>query len=153
MRDYIDGHNYRGTSSTLTGILLVDNNGSTVNAMTQAVKKEFAAYNPKTNFPHQIKPHGYSNNGQGYRGSGRGRGHGNYGQRNQEFEDPKGHGNRDFEGQAHWRRDTSSYGGRSDNSEGLAVLERKTTQDGLKIILCKGNIQDASVSKLLIIKS
>ncbi len=153
VRDYIDGHNYRGTSSTLTGILLVDNNGSTVNAMTQAVKKEFAAYNPKTNFPHQIKPHGYSNNGQGYRGSGRGRGHGNYGQRNQEFEDPKGHGNRDFEGQAHWRRDTSSYGGRSDNSEGLAVLERKTTQDGLKIILCKGNIQDASVSKLLIIKS
>ncbi|XP_058644826.1 protein mono-ADP-ribosyltransferase PARP14 isoform X2 [Onychostoma macrolepis] len=156
VHDYIDD-NYRGSNSTLTEIHLVDNNGSTVNAMTQAVRKEFAAYNPKMIFPHQIKPHGYSNNGQGYRGNGRGRGrgrgrghgHGNYGQRNQEFEDPKSHGNRNFEGQAHWRGETSSYGGRSDNSEGLTVLERKTTQEGLKIILCKGNIQDASADVIV----
>uniref|UniRef100_A0A671QDB4 Poly [ADP-ribose] polymerase n=1 Tax=Sinocyclocheilus anshuiensis TaxID=1608454 RepID=A0A671QDB4_9TELE len=148
---YIDYHNHRGSSSTLTEIHLVDNNGSTVNAMTQAVRKEFAAYNPKMTSPHQIKPHGYSNNGQGYRGSGRGHGHGhgNYGQRNQEFEDPKGRGNRDFEGQAHWRGEISSYGGRSDNSEGLTVLERKTTQEGLKITLCKGNIQDASADVIV----
>ncbi|XP_016383980.1 poly [ADP-ribose] polymerase 14-like [Sinocyclocheilus rhinocerous] len=153
VRDYIDYHNHRGSNSTLTEIHLVDNNGSTVNAMTQAVRKEFAAYNPKMTFPHQIKPHGYSNNGQGYRGNargrGRGHGHGNYGQRNQEFEDPKGCGNRDFEGQAHWRGEISSYGGRSDNSEGLTVLERKTTQEGLKITLCKGNIQDASADVIV----
>uniref|UniRef100_A0A8C1URK9 Poly [ADP-ribose] polymerase n=1 Tax=Cyprinus carpio TaxID=7962 RepID=A0A8C1URK9_CYPCA len=149
VRDYIDDHNHRGSNSTLTEIHLVDNNDNTVNAMTQAVRKEFAAYNPKMTFPHQIKPHGYSNSGQGYRGNGRGRGRGNYGQRNQEFEDPKNHGNRDFEGQAHWRRETSSYGGRSDNSEGLTVLERKTTQEGLKIILSKGNIQDASADVIV----
>uniref|UniRef100_A0A8C2BU27 Poly [ADP-ribose] polymerase n=1 Tax=Cyprinus carpio TaxID=7962 RepID=A0A8C2BU27_CYPCA len=153
VRDYIDDHNHRGSNSTLTEIHLVDNNDNTVNAMTQAVRKEFAAYNPKMTFPHQIKPHGYSNSGQGYRGNGRGRGRGrgrgNYGQRNQEFEDPKNHGNRDFVGQAHWRRETSSYGGRSDNSEGLTVLERKTTQEGLKIILSKGNIQDASADVIV----
>uniref|UniRef100_A0A8C2KIW5 Poly [ADP-ribose] polymerase n=1 Tax=Cyprinus carpio TaxID=7962 RepID=A0A8C2KIW5_CYPCA len=145
VRDYIDDHNHRGSNSTLTEIHLVDNNDNTVNAMSQAVRKEFAAYNPKMTFPHQTKPHGHSDYGHGYRENGRGRGHGhrNDDQRNQEFEDPKSHGNRDFEEQAHWRRETSNYGGRSDKSEGLSVLERKTTQEGLKIILSKGNIQDA----------
>ncbi|ROL54451.1 Poly [ADP-ribose] polymerase 14 [Anabarilius grahami] len=147
--EYIKDQNHRGSSSTLTEIQLVDNNGSTVKAMAQAVRKEFAAYNPKMTFPHQTKPHGYSNNGQGYRGSGHGRGrgrghgnsyrgHGNYGRRNQEFEDPKVRGNREFEGQAH-----TSSGGRSDRFEGLRLLETKTTKEGLKIILSKGNIQDA----------
>ncbi len=141
--EYIEFHNHRGSNSTLTEIHLVDNNGSTVNAMTQAVRKEFAAYNPKMTFPHQAKPHGHSDYGQGYRENGRG----NYGQISQEFEVVKGHGNRNFEHEAHWRRETSSYGGRSDKSEGLGVLEAKTTQEGLKIILSKGNIQDASVSE------
>uniref|UniRef100_A0A673LIG0 Poly [ADP-ribose] polymerase n=1 Tax=Sinocyclocheilus rhinocerous TaxID=307959 RepID=A0A673LIG0_9TELE len=144
VHEYIEDHNHRASNSTLTEIHLVDNNGSTVNAMTQAVSKEFAAYNPKMTFSHQTKPHGHSDYGHVYRENGRGRGHGNYGQRNQEFEDPKSHGNRDFEGQEHWRRETSNYGGRSDKFEGLSVLERKTTQEGLKIILSKGNIQDAS---------
>uniref|UniRef100_A0A672S0R9 Poly [ADP-ribose] polymerase n=1 Tax=Sinocyclocheilus grahami TaxID=75366 RepID=A0A672S0R9_SINGR len=146
VHEYIEDHNHRASNSTLTEIHLVDNNGSTLNAMTQAVSKEFAAYNPKMTFSHQTKPHGRSDYGHGYRENGRGRGHGheNYGQRNQEFEDPKSHGNRDFEGQEHWRRETSNYGGRSDKFEGLSVLERKTTQEGLKIILSKGNIQDAS---------
>ncbi|ROL54816.1 Poly [ADP-ribose] polymerase 14 [Anabarilius grahami] len=123
--EYIEDQYRRGSSSTLTKIQLVDNNGSTVKAMAQAVRKEFAAYNPKMTFPHQTKPHGY-------------RGHGNYGQRNQEFEEPKVLGNRVFEGQAH-----SNSGGRSDRYEGLNVLETKTTKAGLKIILSKGNIQDA----------
>ncbi|KAK9968212.1 hypothetical protein ABG768_002547 [Culter alburnus] len=147
--EYIEDQNRRGSSSTLTEIQLVDNNGSTVKAMAQAVGKEFAAYNPKMTFPHQTKPHGYSNDGQGYRGSGRGRGrgrghgnsyrgHGNYGRRNQEFEGPNVRGIREFERQAH-----SSSGGRSDRFEGLSVLETRTTKEGLKINLSKGNIQDA----------
>uniref|UniRef100_A0A9J8AV17 Poly [ADP-ribose] polymerase n=1 Tax=Cyprinus carpio carpio TaxID=630221 RepID=A0A9J8AV17_CYPCA len=152
VRDYIDDHNHRGSRSTLTKIHFVDNNDNTVNAMTQAVRKEFAAYNPKITFPHQTKPHGY---GPGYRGHGRGRGRGrgrghghgrgrgNYGQRNQEFKGSKGRGNRVSEGKAHWKRDTSNSGGRPDISEGLSVLDTKTAQDGLKIILSKGNIQDA----------
>uniref|UniRef100_A0A671M0P1 Poly [ADP-ribose] polymerase n=2 Tax=Sinocyclocheilus anshuiensis TaxID=1608454 RepID=A0A671M0P1_9TELE len=91
VHEYIEDHNNRASNRTLTEIHLVDNNGSTVNAMTQAVSKEFAAYNTKMTFSHQTKPHGHSNYGHGYRENGRGRGHGheNYGQRNQEFEDPK----------------------------------------------------------------
>ncbi|XP_059394821.1 protein mono-ADP-ribosyltransferase PARP14-like isoform X1 [Carassius carassius] len=157
VRDYIDDHNHRRSRSTLTKIHFVDNNDSTVNAMTQAVRKEFAAYNLKITFPHQTKPPGYNNYGSGYRGRGRGRGRGcdrghvhgngrgrgNYGQRNQEFKGSKGRGNRVSEGQAHWKRDTSNSGGRQDISEGLSVLDTKTAQDGLKIILSKGNIQDA----------
>ncbi|XP_048033781.1 protein mono-ADP-ribosyltransferase PARP14-like [Megalobrama amblycephala] len=125
--EYIEDQNRRGSSSTLTEIQLVDNNGSTVKAMAQAVRKEFAAYNPKMTFPHQTKPYGYSNERQGYRGSG----NRNYGQRNQVFEGPEDHGNRESEGQAH------------SSSQGLSVLETKTTKDGLKINLSKGNIQDA----------
>ncbi|XP_016340067.1 poly [ADP-ribose] polymerase 14-like isoform X4 [Sinocyclocheilus anshuiensis] len=137
--EYIEYHSHRGSNSTLTEIHLVDNNGNTVNAMTKAVRKEFAAYNPKMTFPHQPKPHGHSNYGQGYRENSQG----NYGQINQEFEVAKRRGNRGFEDEAHWRRETSSYGDRLDKSEGLRVLETKTTQCGLKIILSKGNIQDA----------
>ncbi|KAK2871251.1 hypothetical protein Q8A67_023778 [Cirrhinus molitorella] len=153
VHEFIEDHNHRGSNNTLTEIHLVDNNDSTVNAMAQAVRKEFDAYNPKMTFPHQAKPHGYNNYGQVYRGTGRGRGlghsHQNYGQRNQKFEDPKGRGNREFKAQSHWRSETSSYGGRSDNSEGLSVLERKATQEGLQIILCKGNIQDASADVIV----
>uniref|UniRef100_A0A8C1Z8Z2 Poly [ADP-ribose] polymerase n=1 Tax=Cyprinus carpio TaxID=7962 RepID=A0A8C1Z8Z2_CYPCA len=136
VHEYIEDHNHRGSNSTLTEVHLVDNNGSTVNAMSQAVSKEFAAYNPKMTFPHKAKPYGYSKYGQGYRGRccGRGRGRGIYRQNNKQFEGPKSCGN--FEGQPYSKS-------RSDKSEGLSVLETKTTQEGLKIILIKGNIQDA----------
>ncbi len=154
LHEYIEYHNNGGSNSTLTEIHLVDNNGSTVNAITQAVRKEFATYNPRW----------YTNYGQGYRGSARGCGHGrgrgracgrgrgcgygrgNYGQRKQEFKGSKGRGNGDVERQAHFKRDKSNPGGRPDISEGLSVLETKITRDGLKIILSKGNIQDAHVS-------
>uniref|UniRef100_A0A8C1WAV4 Poly [ADP-ribose] polymerase n=1 Tax=Cyprinus carpio TaxID=7962 RepID=A0A8C1WAV4_CYPCA len=139
VHEYIEYHSHRGSNSTLTEIQLVDNNGNTVNAMSQAVRKEFAAYNPKMTFPHQPKPHGHSDYGQDYRENVKG----NYGQINQEFEVAKHRGNRDFENKAHWRTETSSYGDRSAKSERLSVLETKTTQNGLKIILSKGNIQDA----------
>ncbi|KAL0182429.1 hypothetical protein M9458_021804, partial [Cirrhinus mrigala] len=141
VREFIEDHNRRGFSSTLTEIHLVDNNGSTVNSMTQAVRKEFAAYNPKMTFP-QTKRHGLSDYGYRHE-SYSDQGHRNYGQTIKEFESRKVHDNRDFERQAHGRKETSSYDGRSDISEGLGVLETKTTQDGLNIILCKGNIQDA----------
>ncbi len=99
------------------------------------------AHYPKMTFPHQAKPH--SDYGQVHRGNSRG----NYGQRNQEFKVVKGRGKRDFEHKAHGRKETSSYSGRSDKSENLTVIETKTTQEGLKIILSKGNIQDACVSE------
>ncbi|KAL1266720.1 hypothetical protein QQF64_002395 [Cirrhinus molitorella] len=142
VRKYIEYHIHRSSSNTLNKIYLVDNNASTVNAMTQAVRKEFAVYNPKMTFSYQTKPHGHNDYGHIYRGNG----HGceNYGQRNQEFEGSKGSGNKDFVGQAHWKRETLNYGGRSAKSEGLCVLVTKTTQRGLQIILSKGNIQDAS---------
>ncbi|XP_077098953.1 protein mono-ADP-ribosyltransferase PARP14-like [Siphateles boraxobius] len=114
--EYIEDHNR--SSSTLTEIHLVDNNGSNVKAMAEAVRKEFAAYNPKMTFPQQNKPHGYSNYGQGYPESVR--------------------GNKDFKEKAH-----SGSGGRSDKCERLSVLETKTTKEELKINLSEGNIQDA----------
>ncbi|XP_026128814.1 poly [ADP-ribose] polymerase 14-like [Carassius auratus] len=120
--DYIEYHKHRGSDSTLTEIHLVDNNDRTVNAMTQAVIKEFVAYNPKITFLNQDKLHGYSNYVQGYHDNGPG----NYNQINQQFERPKSHG--DFEEKPHSM---------------LSVLETKTTQEGLKINLSKGNIQDA----------
>ncbi|XP_026075336.1 poly [ADP-ribose] polymerase 14-like isoform X1 [Carassius auratus] len=127
VHEYIEDHNHRASNSTLTEIHLVDNNGNTVNAMTQAVSKEFAAYIPKITFIHKAKLHGY-------RGRGRGRGRGNYIQKNKQFEGPKSHGY--FEGQPYSKS-------RPDKSEGLSVLETKTTQERLKFILIKGNIQDA----------
>ncbi|XP_043106136.1 protein mono-ADP-ribosyltransferase PARP14-like isoform X1 [Puntigrus tetrazona] len=142
---YTEYHKHKGTNSTLTEIHLVDNNVSTVNAMTQAVRKEFAAYNPKMTFPHEAKPHGHSDYGQIYHGNGREK----YDQTNRDFEIAKGHDNRDFEDDAHWRRETSSYGGRPDVSEGLSVLKTKITEEGLKIILSKGNIQDASADVIV----
>ncbi|XP_059401193.1 protein mono-ADP-ribosyltransferase PARP14-like isoform X5 [Carassius carassius] len=134
VHEYIEDHKHRASNCTLTEIHLVDNNGNTVNAMTQAVSKEFAAYNPKITFTHKAKPPGYIKYGQGYRGRCRGHGRGNYIQKNKQFEGPKSHGN--FEGQPYSKS-------RSDKSEGLSVLESKTTQEGLKFILIKGNIQDA----------
>ncbi|KAL1266723.1 hypothetical protein QQF64_002398 [Cirrhinus molitorella] len=79
VHEFIKDHNHRGSRRTFTKIHLVDNNGSTVNAMNQAVKKEFAIYNPKMTFPHQAKPHGHSDYEQGY-----GNRSGNYSQLNQE---------------------------------------------------------------------
>ncbi|RXN11597.1 poly [ADP-ribose] polymerase 14-like protein [Labeo rohita] len=139
VREFIEDHNRRGSNSTLTKIHLVDNNSSTAKAMTQAVSKEFAAYDPKMSFPHQAKLSEHSDYGQGYHGNGRG----NYGQRNQELEGAKGHDNRGFEDEKHWKTETSIYSDRSDKSEELSVLETKTTQEQLKIILTEGNIQDA----------
>ncbi|KAL1266729.1 hypothetical protein QQF64_002404 [Cirrhinus molitorella] len=136
---FIEDHNRRGFNSTLTEIHLVDNNGSTVKAMTTAVRKEFAAYDPKMTSPHQAKPHEHGDFGQGNRGNGRG----NNVQINQEYEGAKGYENRDFKDKAHWKTETSRFSDRSDKSEMLSVLETKTTQYGLKIILSKGNIQDA----------
>ncbi|KAK2871250.1 hypothetical protein Q8A67_023777 [Cirrhinus molitorella] len=127
VRKYIEYHIHRSSSNTLNKIYLVDNNASTVNAMTQAVRKEFAVYNPKMTFSYQTKPHGHNDYGHIY-----------------QFEGSKGSGNKDFVGQAHWKRETLNYGGRSAKSEGLCVLVTKTTQRGLQIILSKGNIQDAS---------
>ncbi|XP_073770752.1 protein mono-ADP-ribosyltransferase PARP14-like isoform X2 [Danio rerio] len=127
VRQYIENHNYSGSSSTLTEIQLVDNNDKNVNAMAQAVRNEFAAYNPKMTFPHQSKPHKH-NYEHGHRGGGRGRGHG---RENRKFEERS------------WSTD------RPDKSQGLRVLETKTTQDGLKICLCEGNIQDASADVIV----
>ncbi|XP_073770751.1 protein mono-ADP-ribosyltransferase PARP14 isoform X2 [Danio rerio] len=139
VRQYIENHNYSGSSSALTKIQLVDNNDKNMNAMAQAVRNEFAAYNPKMAFPHQSKPCEYSNYEHGHRGGGRGQGHENYHQRNH-----RGRSNREFGEQAH-----SQSGDRTDKSKGLIILETKTTQDGLKISLCEGSIQDASADVIV----
>ncbi|XP_065146256.1 uncharacterized protein [Paramisgurnus dabryanus] len=152
VREFIDNQNRNGSRSTLTEIHLVDNNGTSVNAMAQAVGKYFADFRPKMNVPHQNKPSGrgdYVQRGQGNRGHAQGY----YGQRSQESgnynNEPKKHGNRDFERQPQWREETNFSGGRSESFDGSSVLETKTTQGGLQLILSKGNIQDAKTDVIV----
>nr|XP_055063231.1 protein mono-ADP-ribosyltransferase PARP14-like [Misgurnus anguillicaudatus] len=146
VREFIDDQYRIGSRSKLTEIHLVDSNGTTVNAMAQAVGKYFADFRPKMNVPYQNKPSGsgdYVQKGQGNHGHDQGY----YGQRSQESgnynNEPKKHGNRDLERQPRLREETNFFGGRSESFDGSSVLETKTTQGGLQLILSKGNIQDA----------
>ncbi|TRZ00261.1 hypothetical protein DNTS_003714 [Danionella cerebrum] len=139
VRQHIENQNHRGSSNTFTEIHLVDSNSNTVNAMVQAVKKEFATYNPNIAFTMgNSKPQRYGNYEYGHRENGRGHGRGNYGQRNQEFDNYKGRSKRNFEEQGQ-----SKLVGGSDTRDGLYVRETLSTEEGLKICLCEGNIQDA----------
>lgn len=143
VREFVLDQDPSGPRSTLTEIHLVDNNGKTVNAMAQAVRKELDAFNPKMNVPHRNKPRGhesYEHRGQGYYGQR------NQGNRNQEFRDHS-YDHRNVERQAQRREETNYSAGRSEWYDGLTVLDTKTTKERLQIFLSKGNIQDAKVSE------
>ncbi|XP_065146257.2 protein mono-ADP-ribosyltransferase PARP14-like [Paramisgurnus dabryanus] len=126
--EFIENQNRSGLWHKLTEIHLVDNNDSTVNAMTQAVRKHFADFSPKMNVLHHSKPSVHYSSGD---------------------RSGSGHGNRNFERQAHWREEINSFGGRSESFDVSSVLETKTTQGGLKLILSKGNIQDAKTDVIV----
>lgn len=145
VREFILNQDRSDSRSKLTEIHLVDNNSSTVKAMAQAVRKEFAAFSPKMNVPHHNKPHGhgsYGHRGQGYHG------HGNQGNRNQEFGEHS-YGHRNVEREAQRREETDYPGGSSQWYDGLTVLETKTTKERLQIFLSKGNIQDAKADVIV----
>ncbi|XP_062870054.1 protein mono-ADP-ribosyltransferase PARP14-like isoform X2 [Trichomycterus rosablanca] len=140
LRDYTQ--NRQGGKNTLNEIHLVDNSPKTVNAMTQAVKKEFADLNPKTSFPQQMSSH---------------QGHGRQGQEYQDRSNNQhgARGNSPRSGDTRVYMDTESEGfepidtpkrhkpSTSLRTQHKQVLQTQNTQEGLKILLQEGNIQDA----------
>lgn len=148
---YVKDQKRQGGMISLKEINLVDNNANTVNAMAQAVKKEFAEFNPRMTFPQQMG-HGHSDHGQNYRGHiNRGQSQGT-GARGNDSRDYRAKDSKDFESQ---RLPGSNQGQTSQRTRtrledmdrsGSGILEVKSTKEKLKIILRKGNIQDARVS-------
>ncbi|XP_073730303.1 protein mono-ADP-ribosyltransferase PARP14 [Misgurnus anguillicaudatus] len=126
--EFIENQNRSGLWHKLTEIHLVDNNDRTVNAMTQAVRKHFADFSPKMNVLHHSKPSVHYSSGD---------------------RSGSGHGNRNFERQAQWKEEIISFDGRSESFDVSSVLDTKTTQGGLKLILSKGNIQDAKTDVIV----
>ncbi|XP_058268081.1 protein mono-ADP-ribosyltransferase PARP14-like isoform X2 [Hemibagrus wyckioides] len=128
LHSYVEFQIGQGGMSTLKEIHLVDNNSKTVDAMVQAVKKEFTDFNPRITLPRQI-----------------GHGHGQHGQ-NHQGQSNRGQG---YHGQDVGRHDNVVRGNefRSQYEDidrsGSGFLEDQSTKEGLKIILRKGNIQDA----------
>ncbi|XP_073672141.1 protein mono-ADP-ribosyltransferase PARP14-like [Paramisgurnus dabryanus] len=151
VREFINDQYHSGPQNKLTEIHLVDSNGTTVNAMAQAVGKYFADFIPKMNVPYQNKPNGrgsYVHRGRGNRGRGRGY-HGRRGQEVGKHNYEQTNHGRDFERQPQWKEETNFSGGRSESFDGSSVLETKTTQGGLHLILSKGNIQDAKTDVIV----
>ncbi|MCI4387957.1 hypothetical protein PGIGA_G00080100 [Pangasianodon gigas] len=151
---YTEDQNRQGGMNTLKEIHLVDNNPKTVNAMAQAVKKEFAEFNPRMTFPKQMGRgrghHGHNyrgrgNRGQGYRGQGAGR-HRGIGARGNDSQVYRAKDPEDFEPQRlpdsnpHFR---TQFEDMDRSGSGSGFLEAQSTKEGLKILLRKGNIQDA----------
>lgn len=150
---YVDHQSRQGGTDTLKEIHLVDNNPNTVNAMAKAVKKEFMKFNPKMTVPQQMgrgrgqqgqNYRGHGNRGRGYGGEGAGRYQGT-GARGNETQKYRPKDSKDFELQR--RPDTNQrLRTQVEDMDRSGFLEAKSTKQGLKIILRKGNIQDACVS-------
>ncbi|XP_066507279.1 protein mono-ADP-ribosyltransferase PARP14-like [Hoplias malabaricus] len=150
---YINDQNRQGGPNILTQIHLVDNNASTVNAMAQAVRKEFAAFNPKITFSHQTRSgsrgrgnrgRARGNRGQGYHTQGNcGYGHRGAGQRSHEPPGYKTPEVPDFEKPGMFGGETSYLVPRSRSVEDSEPIATQSTPEGLRIHLKKGNIQDA----------
>ncbi|XP_026883853.2 protein mono-ADP-ribosyltransferase PARP14-like isoform X1 [Electrophorus electricus] len=164
LRAYVEDQRRQGGLMPLREIHMVDNNSSTVNAMAQAVRKEFADFKPKMTFPQQIGSHRRGNHSRGRRGHRGHRGqvyHGGQGNQESSYRGhhARGHGHRDF-GSAvddprvyratesvpleHEMQSSRQYSNpQSGNLDRSGLLETQCTPEGIKIILRKGNIQDA----------
>uniref|UniRef100_A0A4W6DZF5 Poly [ADP-ribose] polymerase n=1 Tax=Lates calcarifer TaxID=8187 RepID=A0A4W6DZF5_LATCA len=146
VREYCDSP--RGPGS-LTEIHLVDNNNNTVSVLAKAVNQEFIDLGPTMTIPQQAGGKGPGASG----GRGRSRGRG-------KSQSPRGHwfggkgrggggggggGGRGagYHGgkQGNWGGQSHRGHGRPEEYGGSGRFEQ-TTAEGLKIVLCKGNIQD-----------
>ncbi|XP_017288568.1 protein mono-ADP-ribosyltransferase PARP14-like [Kryptolebias marmoratus] len=126
VREYCDSPQGPGS---LAEVHLVDNNDDTVRIMAAAVKAEFIDLEPIMTIPQKT---GRKNKGAagGYQ-RGRGRGHG------------QSQSHRGAEGGGRGGRfQTNREGQREANQHGGSGRMEQITPDGLKIVLCKGNIQD-----------
>ncbi|XP_060765229.1 protein mono-ADP-ribosyltransferase PARP14-like isoform X2 [Neoarius graeffei] len=138
---YIEDQNRQAGINMLKEIYLVDNNPKTVKAMAQAVKKEFAQFSPRMQMGrgrghHGQNYHGHGNQSHGYHGQGAGR--------------RQGFGEWENDAQVYRAKDSEDYKIQTHRTQFEDVdrsvsgfLETQSTKEGLKIILRKGNIQDA----------
>ncbi|XP_007231225.3 protein mono-ADP-ribosyltransferase PARP14 [Astyanax mexicanus] len=156
---YVEAQSHQG-GRRITEIHLVDNNANTVNAMAQAIRKEFADFNPEMMFLQQTRSggasnRGYSNHDRPYRGRGnrgksyRGRGaygHQGAGPRSKEPDDYKANEPMETDAREGLKRPNSNQlsSTLSDDFSRSGLLEKQSTQEGLRINLRKGNIQDAT---------
>ncbi|XP_041855414.1 protein mono-ADP-ribosyltransferase PARP14-like isoform X2 [Melanotaenia boesemani] len=141
VREYCDSPQGLGT---LTEIHLVDNNVDTARVLATAVNTAFIDLGPTMTVPQQASRRGATASGRYQRGRGRGRGHrfGDKGARG-------GHGGRGAGNHQVTRQDQSTRGPtRHQEHRGLGRMEQ-TTPDGLKIALCKGNIQDQNTDVIV----
>ncbi|XP_030579266.1 protein mono-ADP-ribosyltransferase PARP14-like isoform X2 [Archocentrus centrarchus] len=145
VREYCDSP--QGLRS-LTEINLVDNNDTTVRAMATAVNKEFSDLRPTMTIPQHAgsKRTGAS----GYqRGRGRGRGQ----SRSDGWFNERGGGGGGGRGGGSRGRGGGSHGSHHSNRGDWRPKEHtrleQTTAEGLKIILCEGNIQDQSTDVIV----
>uniref|UniRef100_A0A8C7V3U1 Poly [ADP-ribose] polymerase n=1 Tax=Oncorhynchus mykiss TaxID=8022 RepID=A0A8C7V3U1_ONCMY len=129
VRDYCE--NLSGHTS-LTEIHLVDNSDNTVRALASAVQKTFNDLHPKITMP----PQG-AHRGNGHRGRG---GRGGHGDRGGGFRESRTqrtyHENREEQRREYGQERKFEGAGSGE------ILQTNRTQEGLKIILRKGNIQE-----------
>ncbi|KAM4575865.1 protein mono-ADP-ribosyltransferase PARP14-like [Odontesthes bonariensis] len=145
VRQHCDGPQGAGP---LTAIHLVDNNDDTVRVMAAAVSREFADLGPTMTLPQQAGRKSAGAYGGYQRGRGRGRGQ-SQSPRGRRFSD-RGGGGTGFKGNYQANRGGQSHGGATRPGEqgGSGRLEQ-WTPDGLKIVLCRGNIQDQTTDVIV----
>ncbi|XP_056232020.1 protein mono-ADP-ribosyltransferase PARP14-like [Seriola aureovittata] len=155
VREYCDSP--RGPGS-LTQIHLVDNNNNTVGVLAKAINREFIDLGPTMTAPEQAGGKGAWASGGHQRGRGRGGGRGGGGRggggrggrggggrgggRGAEF-----HGGQQGNRGGHSPKGHTRPGGHGGHG-GPGRMEQ-TTAEGLKIVLCKGNIQDQTTNVIV----
>ncbi|XP_062392889.1 protein mono-ADP-ribosyltransferase PARP14 isoform X2 [Sardina pilchardus] len=162
VREYFERGHHQGKNS-LNKVCLVNNDDKTVNAMVQAVKKVFRDMNPRSEFPQQATSRRSTYGGSGDHGPG------NQweGEKRWQSSSTQSHSERYSGQERQWRSSSTQshserYGGeerqwesssteshsekRSTGPDTSGVLESKQTSEGVRILLKKGNIQDASTA-------
>ncbi|XP_045890992.1 protein mono-ADP-ribosyltransferase PARP14-like [Micropterus dolomieu] len=146
VREYCDSP---GSLRSLTEIHLVDNNDNTVRVLAAAVNREFGDLGPTMTVPQWAEGKGTGASGRYQWGRGRGQ---NQSPRGQQFAERGRGGGREREAggtgagsRGGWQSNSggqSSRGHTRPGEHGGPGRMEQTTAGGLKIALCKGNIQD-----------
>ncbi|XP_072243280.1 protein mono-ADP-ribosyltransferase PARP14-like [Leuresthes tenuis] len=145
VREHCDSHPGAGS---VTAIHLVDNNDDTVRVMAAAVSREFADLGPTVTLPQQAARKSAGAHGGNQRGRGRGRSQ-SQSPGGRRFSDREG-GGTGFRGNYHSNRGGQSHGGPTRHGEqGGSGRQEQWTPDGLKIVLCRGNIQDQTTDVIV----
>ncbi|XP_038559136.1 protein mono-ADP-ribosyltransferase PARP14-like [Micropterus salmoides] len=146
VREYCDRP---GSLTSLTEIHLVDNNDNTVRVLAAAVNREFGDLGPTMTVPQWAERKGTGASGRYQWGRGRGQ---NQSPRGQQFAERGRGGGLEREAggtgagsRGDWQSNSggqSSRGHTRPGEHGGPGRMEQTTAEGLKIALCKGNIQD-----------